>query len=144
MIRRPPRSTQSRSSAASDVYKRQALGRALPEGPTPAEDVVDLLAAACDPGLVAMPSGRFFGFVIGGAQPAALAADWLVSAWDQNAILRKVTPAAAAVEEVAAAWLLDLLDLPSGSGVGFVTGATMANFTGLAAARDELLRAAAS
>ncbi len=119
-----------------------ALGQTLPEGPTPAEDVVDLLAAACDPGLVAMPSGRFFGFVIGGAQPAALAADWLVSAWDQNAILRKVTPAAAAVEEAAATWLLDLLGLPSDSGVGFVTGATMANFTGLAAARGELLRAA--
>jgi glutamate/tyrosine decarboxylase-like PLP-dependent enzyme len=114
----------------------------LPEGPTPAEDVVDLLVTACDPGLVAMPSGRFFGFVTGGAQPAALAADWLVSAWDQNTILRQVTPAAAAVEEVAAAWLLDLLGLPSGSGVGFVTGATMANFTGIAAARDELLRAA--
>ena len=119
-----------------------ALGRTLPEGSTPAEEVVDLLAAACDPGLVAMPSGRFFGFVTGGAQPAALAADWLVSAWDQNAILRKVTPAAAAVEEVAASWILDLLGLPSGSGVGFVTGATMANFTGMAAARDELLRAA--
>ena len=119
-----------------------ALGRTLPEGPTPAEEVVDLLAAACDPGLVAMPSGRFFGFVIGGAQPAALAADWLVSAWDQNTILRKVTPAAAAVEEVAAAWLLDLLGLPPGSGVGFVTGATMANFTGIAAGRDELLRVA--
>ena len=119
-----------------------ALGQTLPEGPTAAEDVVDLLAAACDPGLVAMPSGRFFGFVIGGAQPAALAADWLVSAWDQNAILRKVTPAAAAVEEAAATWLLDLLGLPPGSGVGFVTGATMANFTGLAAARGELLRAA--
>ena len=119
-----------------------ALGRTLPEGPTPAEEVVDLLAAACDPGLVAMPSGRFFGFVTGGAQPAALAADWLVSAWDQNAILRKVTPAAAAVEELAAVWLLDLLGLPPGSGVGFVTGATMANFTGIAAARDELLRVA--
>jgi len=119
-----------------------ALGQTLPEGPTPPEDVVDLLAAACDPGLVAMPSGRFFGFVIGGAQPAALAADWLVSAWDQNAILRKVTPAATAVEEAAATWLLDLLGLPSGSGVGFVTGATMANFTGLAAARGELLRVA--
>jgi glutamate/tyrosine decarboxylase-like PLP-dependent enzyme len=130
-------------SAQSDADSvGTALGRTLPEGPTPAEDVVDLLAAACDAGLVAMPSGRFFGFVIGGAQPAALAADWLVSAWDQNTILRKVTPAAAAVEEVAAAWVLDLLGLPPGSGVGFVTGATMANFTGIAAARDELLRAA--
>jgi glutamate/tyrosine decarboxylase-like PLP-dependent enzyme len=119
-----------------------ALGRTLPDGPTAAEDVVDLLAAACEPGLTAMPSGRFFGFVIGGSQPAALASDWLVSAWDQNAVMRKVTPAVAAVEEVAAGWFLDLLGLPAQSGVGFVTGATMANFTGLAAGRDHLLRQA--
>ncbi len=119
-----------------------ALGRDLPEGPSPADEVVDLLAAACEPGLVAMPSGRFFGFVIGGSHPAALAADWLVGAWDQNAVLRQVTPAVAAVEEVAGAWLLDLLDLPRGSGVGFVTGATTANFTAIAAGRDALLRRA--
>jgi glutamate/tyrosine decarboxylase-like PLP-dependent enzyme len=131
------RPVSARSDADAVVA---ALGPMLPEEPTPAEEVVDLLANSCDPGLVAMPSGRFFGFVIGGAQPAALAADWLVSAWDQNAILRKVTPAAAAVEELAATWLLDLLGLPPDSGVGFVTGATMANFTGLAAGRDELLR----
>src|SRR6187200_1051070 len=82
-----------------------ALGpELLPEGPTPAEEVVDLLATSCEPGLVAMPSGRFFGFVIGGAQPAALAADWLVSAWDQNAGLRRVTPAHSAVEDVTSAW----------------------------------------
>ena len=108
----------------------------------PAEDVVDLLAAACEPGLTAMPSGRFFGFVIGGTHPAALAADWLVSAWDQNSGLRRLTPAHSAVEDVAAAWLLDLLGLPAGSAVGFVTGATMANFTGLAAGRDAVLRGA--
>jgi glutamate/tyrosine decarboxylase-like PLP-dependent enzyme len=117
-----------------------ALGRDLPSGASAPDDVVDLLATACEPGLVAMPSGRFFGFVIGGAHPAALAADWLVSAWDQNAILRQVTPAVAAVEEIASSWLLDVLGLPSGSAVGFVTGATMANFTGLAAARDAVLR----
>ena len=89
-----------------------ALGRDLPDGPTPAEDVIDQLATACEPGLTAMPSGRFFGFVIGGSQPAALAADWLVGAWDQNTVLRKVTPAVAAVEEVAAAWFLELLGTP--------------------------------
>ncbi len=119
-----------------------ALGRELPEEATPAAEVVDLLAQACEPGLVAMPSGRFFGFVVGGSQPAALAADWVVSAWDQNAAMRQVTPATTAVEEVAAAWVLDLLGLPPDSGVGFVTGATMANFTALAAGRDALLRAA--
>ena len=100
----------------------------------PPRSVVDLLATACEPGLTAMPSGRFFGFVIGGSQPAALASDWLASAWDQNTVLRKVTPAVVAVEEVAAAWFLELLGLPPESGDGFATGATMANFTGLAAA----------
>ena len=89
-----------------------------------------------------MPSGRFFGFVIGGTHPAALAADWLVSAWDQNAGLRTLTPAATAVEDVAEAWVIDLLGLPAGSAVGFVTGGTMANFTCLAAARDSVLSGA--
>lgn len=118
------------------------LGAALPDGPTDADRVVDLLAEAVEPGLVAMPSGRFFGFVIGGAHPAALAADWLVSAWDQNALLRAVTPAYAAVEDVTSAWLLGLLGLPRDAAVGFVTGATMSNFTCLAAARDHVLRQA--
>ena len=118
------------------------LGTDLPKDPTPAAEVVDLLAAACEPGLVAMPSGRFFGFVIGGTHPAALAADWLTSAWDQNAMLRAVTPAYGAVEQVTSAWLLDLLGLPAGCEVGFVTGATMSNFTCLAAARDAVLRRA--
>lgn len=118
------------------------LGRTLPEGPTPADEVVDLLATACAPGLAGMPSGRFFGFVIGGTHPAALGADWLTSAWDQNAGLRAVTPAHSAVEELTGDWLVDLLDLPGGTTVGFPTGGTMANFTGLTAARDEVLRRA--
>ena len=119
-----------------------ALGTVLPDDPSPPEDVIDLLAAAAEPGLTAMQSGRFFGFVIGGTQPAALAADWLVSAWDQNAGLRLVTPAHSAIEDVASAWLLDLLGLPPSAAVGFVTGATMANFTCLAAARQDVLRRA--
>jgi len=118
----------------------EALGRDLPESSTDPAEVVDLLATACDAGLTAMPSGRFFGFVIGGTHPAALAADWLVSAWDQNCGLRRLTPAHSAVEDVASAWLLDLLGLPAEAAVGFVTGATMANFTALAAARDDVLR----
>jgi glutamate/tyrosine decarboxylase-like PLP-dependent enzyme len=122
---------------ADEIVRR--LGD-LPDGPTPAADVVDLLAEACEPGLVSIPSGRFFGMVIGGSVPAALGADWLTSAWDQNVGLRSLTPAGAAVEEVAGRWLLDLLGLPRGSAVGFVTGATMANFTCLAAARDTVLR----
>ncbi|HSV41255.1 MAG TPA: pyridoxal-dependent decarboxylase [Nocardioidaceae bacterium] len=116
------------------------LGSVLPDGPSDAASVVDLLATASEPGLTAMPSGRFFGMVIGGTHPAALAADWLVSAWDQNAALRTVTPAHSAVEDIASSWLLDLLRLPATSAVGFTTGATMANFTCLAAARDEVLR----
>ncbi|MFD9034781.1 pyridoxal phosphate-dependent decarboxylase family protein [Streptomyces sp. NPDC059567] len=117
-----------------------ALGAALPDGPSTPSDVVDLLATACEPGLTAFPSGRFYGFVVGGGEPAALAADWLVSAWDQNAVMRTVSPAYAAAEEIAGAWLLDLLGLPEGGAVGFTTGATMANFTCLAAARDEVVR----
>ena len=118
----------------------QALGEELPKHGCPPEEALDLLARACEPGLTAMPSGRFFGFVIGGTHPAALAADWLVSAWDQNSGLRTLTPAHSAVEDITSAWLLDLLGLPAESAVGFTTGATMANFTGLAAGRDAVLR----
>ena len=119
-----------------------ALGPDLPEHGCPPEEAVALLAEASDAGLTAMAAGRFFGFVIGGTHPAAMAADWLVSAWDQNAGLRTVTPAHSAVEDLAGAWLLDLLGLPGESAVGFTTGATMANFTALAAARDDVLRRA--
>src|SRR6185503_6981649 len=100
------------------------LGGPLPDGPTPPETVVDELAAGTEPGLMGMPSGRFFGWVIGGTHPAALAADWLTSSWDQNAAMRHATPGVVAVEDAAAAWALDLLGLPAGADVGFVTGAT--------------------
>ncbi|MDT4984990.1 MAG: hypothetical protein QOF95_2480 [Pseudonocardiales bacterium] len=118
---------------------RAALGGAIPDGPSEAADVVVLLADVVEPGLMAIGSGRFFGWVMGATLPAALAADWLVSAWDQNTGLRFATPGTTAVEETAAGWLLDLLGLPSDADVGFVTGATMANFTGLAAARQQVL-----
>jgi glutamate/tyrosine decarboxylase-like PLP-dependent enzyme len=88
---------------------------------------------------MAMGSGRFYGWVIGGTLPAALAADWMVSAWDQNTGLRFATPGVVAAEEAAARWLLDLLGLPDDADVGFVTGGTMANFTCLAAARQHVL-----
>lgn len=130
----PPRAS---ADAVAD-----ALGSVLPDGSTEPAEVVSRLAEACEPGLTAMPSGRFFGFVIGGTHPAALAADWLVSAWDQNSGLRRLTPAHTAVEDVTGAWLLDLLGLPPDGAVGFVTGGTMANFTCLAAARDAVLRTA--
>ncbi len=118
------------------------VGGPLPREGCPADEVVDLLATEAEPGLMASPSGRFFGWVMGGTLPAGLAADWLVSAWDQNTGLRYATPAAAAFEEAAGRWLLDLLGLPVTADVGFVTGGTMANFTGLAAARTAVLRRA--
>lgn len=127
---------------ASVAQMRAVFGGPLPETGSDAAEVIDFLGTQAPPGLVAMGSGRFFGFVIGGTHPAALAADWLVSAWDQNAGLRLVTTAHSAIEDAAAAWLLDLLGLPAESGVGFVTGCTMANFTGLAAARGAQLRRA--
>lgn len=113
-------------------------------GPLPAQgcdpaDVVDELATRAEPGLVAMPSGRFYGWVVGGTLPAALAADWLVSAWDQNTLLRSAAPAATAIEQAAGGWLLELLGLPATADVGFVTGATMANFSCLAAARHTVM-----
>ncbi|HET9610500.1 MAG TPA: aminotransferase class V-fold PLP-dependent enzyme [Acidimicrobiales bacterium] len=116
-----------------------ALGGPLPPAPTDPAQVVADLAALADPGLTATPGGRFFGFVVGGAHPAALAADWLVSTWDQNAGLTAMAPAAAACEAVAARWVLDLLGLPPDASVGFVTGGMQANFTCLAAARHDVL-----
>jgi glutamate/tyrosine decarboxylase-like PLP-dependent enzyme len=116
-----------------------ALGGPLPASSTDAGDVVTQLAEIAEPGLSATGSGRFFGFVIGGAHPAALGADWLTSAWDQNAGLSALSPAAAACELIAAGWILDLLGLPSDASVGFVTGVMQANFTCLAAARHSVL-----
>jgi glutamate/tyrosine decarboxylase-like PLP-dependent enzyme len=121
---------------------RARLGGPLSEvGQDPASLIADV-AAALEPGLVATAGPRYFGFVNGGSLPAALAADWLVSAFDQNAAMYVMSPAAAVVEEIAAAWLLDLLGLPPQSAVGFVTGGQMANFSCLAAARHALLAAA--
>jgi glutamate/tyrosine decarboxylase-like PLP-dependent enzyme len=116
-----------------------AFRRELPGESTDPVAVVRELAALAGPGLMAIPSGRFFGWVMGGTLPASLGADWLVSAWDQNSGLRYATPATAAIEQVAGEWLVDLLGLPRNAEVGFTTGATMANWTGLAAARHTVL-----
>jgi glutamate/tyrosine decarboxylase-like PLP-dependent enzyme len=105
------------------------------------EAVIDQLAADVDGGLVRSGGGRFFAWVIGGAVPAALAADWLASAWDQNAGLYVCSPAAAVVEEIAGAWLKDLFGLPAAAAFALVTGCQMAHFTCLAAARNHLLAA---
>src|SRR2546429_9798326 len=120
---------------------RALLGAPLSEDPTDPEAVVEHLAAAADAGLVGTASGRYFGFVIGGSLPASLAADWLTSAWDQNAGLCVGGPSASVVEQVTGEWLVDLLGLPPDCSIGYVTGAQMANVTGLAAARWHVLDA---
>ena len=130
-----------RVAARTDVNGvAAALRRPLSdEGAEPLEVIEELIAGA-EPGVLAIPSGRFFGWVMGGVLPATLAADWLTSTWDQNSGLLVSSPAAAGAEWVASEWLLDLIGLPPTSAVGFVTGAMMANFTCLAAARHEVLR----
>jgi glutamate/tyrosine decarboxylase-like PLP-dependent enzyme len=112
----------------------------LPDAGEPPESAIDALVKAAEHGLVGSASGRYFGFVIGGSPLVSVAADWLTSVWDQNAQVYGTSPAAALVEEIVRAWLLDLLDLPREAGMGFVTGAQMANFAALSVARNELLR----
>jgi len=118
---------------------REALGGPLPDEPLDPAQVVVELAEHAGPGVVATGSGRYFGFVIGGGLPAALAADWLTSAWDQNAGLYAAGPSASIVEQVTRDWLLELLGLPGEASIGFVTGTQVAHVTGLAAARWHVL-----
>jgi glutamate/tyrosine decarboxylase-like PLP-dependent enzyme len=117
-----------------------ALGGALPSGGSDPSTVLEQLAAEVDAGLVASAGPRYFGFVTGGAVPVSVGAEWLAAAWDQNASLFVMSPPAAVLEDIVAGWLLELLGLPRGSGVGFVTGAQMANFTCLGAPRHQVLR----
>jgi glutamate/tyrosine decarboxylase-like PLP-dependent enzyme len=118
---------------------RAALGGPLGDEPLPALQVIEELAAAADPGVIGTQSPRYFGFVIGGALDAAIAADWLTSTWDQNGGGYPAGPSASVAEEVACGWVLDLLGLPEGAGVGLTTGCQMAHFTCLAAARHRAL-----
>lgn len=118
---------------------RAALGGPLPDHPLDALEVVEELAREAERGVVAIPSGRYFGFVIGGALPAALAADWLTSTWDQNAGLVVCGPAAAVAEDVAGEWLKELFGLPAATSFAFTTGCQMAHVTCLAAARHAVL-----
>ncbi|HSB02407.1 MAG TPA: pyridoxal-dependent decarboxylase, partial [Anaerolineales bacterium] len=119
-----------------------AFEEALPEAPRDPLEVLSLLDEIGSPAAVTSSGGRYFGFVIGGALPATLAANWLAGAWDQNAGLKAASPVAVKLEQVALNWLLDVLKLPVEAGGGFVTGATMANFSGLAAARHAVLKQA--
>jgi glutamate/tyrosine decarboxylase-like PLP-dependent enzyme len=111
----------------------------LPDTPTAPEDVIRMLDEVGSPATMGIAGPRFFGFVIGGSLPAALGANWLASAWDQNAGLFAATPISATLEEVSLRWLLDALELPAECAGAFVTGATVANFTALAAARHAVL-----
>jgi glutamate/tyrosine decarboxylase-like PLP-dependent enzyme len=123
------------------VVRLDDLDIPLPEDPTePAETLAELDSHVG--ATMAMSGPRFFGFVIGGTLPATLAANWLAGAWDQNTGLAAVTPLTAKLEAVALRWLVDLLGLPEGTGAGFVTGATMANFSCLVAARHAVLESA--
>jgi glutamate/tyrosine decarboxylase-like PLP-dependent enzyme len=121
---------------------RALIGGPLPETGTSPEEVVAGLARDLEPFVVAHASGRYFGFVIGGMHPASYGAELLASTWDQNSGLYAATPGVAVAEEIAAGWVLELLDLPRDAGVGFVTGGQMATFTCLAAARHHVLREA--
>jgi glutamate/tyrosine decarboxylase-like PLP-dependent enzyme len=130
-----------RASLTSDQL-RERLGGPLPDHSDDPINVLDAIADAGRTGTVASQGPRYFGFVTGGSVPAAIAADWLVSAWDQNAQIFVMSPMAAVVEEIAAGWLKDLFGLPAAWSVGFVTGAQMANVTALLTARHHLLRQA--
>jgi glutamate/tyrosine decarboxylase-like PLP-dependent enzyme len=131
--------TRRVAPAQADVARLARLGGSLPEDPTDSHEVIALLDEVGSAATVINAGGRYFGFVNGGSLPAALAADWLASAWDQNAGPAPCSPTAAALEEITVQWICDLLGLPAGSGGSLVTGASMANLCGLAAARHALL-----
>ncbi len=120
----------------------EVFGGPVPEVGEAPERVVESIAEAARPGLMAMNHARFFGWVIGGVMPAGVATDWLVAAWDQNTAAGEPTPAMSAMEAVTAGWLLELLDLPRSASVAFVTGGQMANLVCLAAARERVLAGA--
>ncbi len=130
------------NAAQTSEQLRRALAAPLPEEGEPPRAVVQRLADAARDGTVASAGPRYFGFVIGGSLPAALAADWLVSTWDQNSTVFVMSPLVAVIEEITAGWLRELAGLPATMSVGFVTGCQMASFTGLAAARHRVLQRA--
>jgi glutamate/tyrosine decarboxylase-like PLP-dependent enzyme len=131
--------TRSVAPGQDAVAQLSLLDRPLQDEPVSPEAVLQQLDDVGSPATMAMAGPRFFGFVIGGSLPAALAANWLAAAWDQNSCFYKVTPATAALEQIALRWLVDILRLPPTCGGAFVTGTTVANFTALAAARHAVL-----
>ena len=125
-----------------DLSRLEALAGPLPSGPSDPSETIRLLDEVGSPATVTTTGGRYFGFVNGGTLPAALAANWLAGAWDQNAALAVMSPVAATLEDIALDWLRDIFGLPDTCGAGFVSGCTVANFSCLAAARSALLRRA--
>src|ERR1044072_2674708 len=131
---------ESSVAATADLATLRAqLQKPLASEGVPSPQVIEELVRDVEGGLLGSAGGRFFGWVIGGALPAAVAADWLVSAWQQNAALYACAPAAAVVEETVGAWLKQILGLPDKASFALVTGCQMAHVTCLAAARHALL-----
>jgi glutamate/tyrosine decarboxylase-like PLP-dependent enzyme len=134
-------SLDQRSVAPSPeaIANLSQLEGSMPRAPGDAMETLRILDEVCSPATMAMAGPRFFGFVIGGSLPVTLAANWLAGAWDQNSAFHSITPATAELEQIALNWLVGLFGLPAGTGGAFVTGATVANFCGLAAARHTVL-----
>ena len=131
---------RSVAPSSEAIARLQQLGGPLPDASADPAELLALLDEIGSAATVATTGGRYFGFVVGGTLPASLAANWLAGAWDQNAAMQIMSPVAAKLEEIVEAWVVDLLGLPKGTAAGFVTCTTMANFSGLAAARSTLLR----
>lgn len=134
--------TRAVAPSADAVAALRAFDEPLPAGPTDPAATLRLLDEVGSPATMGMAGPRFFGFVIGGSLPVTLAANWLAGAWDQNAVLYRASPVTAHLEQVALRWLLDLLHLPADATGAFVTGATVANLSALAAARHVVLKRA--
>jgi glutamate/tyrosine decarboxylase-like PLP-dependent enzyme len=134
--------TRQVAPLAAERKTLSALEGPLSDEPARPEAVLKMLDEVCSPATMAMAGPRFFGLVIGGSLPVTVAANWLATAWDQNSAFSSVTPGTAVLEQVALNWSIEILGLPRGCGAGFVTGATMANFTALAAARHVELQQA--
>ena len=128
------------TATATFAELRARLGGVWCDAPQDPDAVIASLLRDAEPGVVSTAGPRYFGFVTGGSLPVAVAAEWMLSAWDQNGALHVMSPAASALEDIAASWVLDALSLPRTASVGFVTGAHMANVTALVAARHEVLR----
>ena len=126
--------------SAAALARLKELGGALPDAPADPAELLAQLDEIGSPATVATTGGRYFGFVVGGTVPASLAANWLAGAWDQNAAMQLMSPVAATIEQIVEQWVVDLLGLPQGTGAGFVTCTTMANFCALAAARSAVLQ----